>query len=72
MYKYENIKKVLNYVPSGLIEEENEATLIKWALNFYNQNIRIKNITDSIIITVDSIIHWFLYNKDIKCFIIVF
>lgn len=52
MYKYENIKKVLNYVPSGLIEEENEATLIKWALNFYNQNIRIKNLTDDVLFAI--------------------
>lgn len=52
MYKYENIKKVLSYVPSGLLEEENEATLIKWALQFYNQNIRIKTLTDDILFCV--------------------
>ena len=52
MYKYENIKKVLTYVPSGLLEEENEATLIKWALSFYNQNIRIKTVTDDILFAI--------------------
>jgi len=52
MYKYENIKKVLNYIPDGLKEEENEATLIKWALSFYNQNIRIRTITDDILFAI--------------------
>lgn len=48
MYKYENIKKVLTYVPSGLLEEENEATLIKWALQGYSANVRNTNTTDDI------------------------
>lgn len=52
MYKYENIKKVLTYIPSALLEEENEATLIKNALNFYNANVRIKTVTDDILFAI--------------------
>lgn len=52
MYRYENIRKVLSFVPGALLEEENEATLIKNALQFYNQNIRIRTITDDILFAV--------------------
>ena len=55
MYKYENIKKVFTYVPSGLLEEENEATIIKWALQFYNSNIRISHMTDDILSAIIKI-----------------
>lgn len=56
MYKYENIKKVLSYVPSALLEEENEATLIKWALQGYNTNVRGANTTDDILFCLVQVV----------------
>jgi len=43
-------------VPSALLEEENEATLIKNALNFYNANIRIKTVTDDILFAICQVV----------------
>lgn len=56
MYKYENIKKVLTFVPLGLLEEENEATLIKWALQGYSANVRNANTTDDILFCILQIV----------------
>lgn len=39
-------------MPSGLLEEGNEADLISSALKFYNQNIRIRTVTDDILFAI--------------------
>lgn len=40
MYKYINIKAILNYIPSGLLEEESEPELIKYAVQGYTNNVQ--------------------------------
>lgn len=48
MYKYENIKKVLTYLPSVILEEESEPNCIKWALQAYRSNVRNIHTTDDV------------------------
>ena len=48
MYKYINIKSVLSVIPYTMLEEENEATIIKWALRGYTTNITNRYINSDI------------------------
>lgn len=55
MYKYVNIKKVLNFVPSGLLQEESESTILKWALRGYINNVRNKNTREQSFLGISKI-----------------
>lgn len=55
MYKYENIKKVLTFIPSGLKEEENEAQLLSWALMGFKTNVRNIHTTSDILFCITQL-----------------
>jgi hypothetical protein len=52
MYKYINIKAVLNYLPDGILEEWDESQVVKTALQGFQANVSNFNITSDIKVAV--------------------
>lgn len=56
MYRYTNIKKVLTFIPSALLEEEDESTLLKWVLQGYTINVKNVHTNSDIKFAISQIV----------------